>query len=112
MWQNKLLPHRQQLNRTRSKGITIIGAISEKDVTVYKKCTLLYELGTGTNLKLVKPFISRLAFSVRDPKRTVLVLDNHSAHVSLKTELLANAHGMILLFLPPTCSRLNPIEHL
>lgn len=73
---------------------------------------MIYELGAGTNLKLVKPFLTRLAISVKEPRNTVIVLDNHSAHVSLKTENLAEAHGMTLLYLPPTCSRLNPIEHL
>lgn len=39
-----------------------------------------------------------------------MVLDNHTAHSSLKVATMARNKGIKLLFTPPTDSELNPIE--
>ena len=49
---------------------------------------------------------------VNDVKKTVIILDNCSAHASAKTVKLVEELGFTLLFLPVCCSRLNPIERL
>ena len=47
-----------------------------------------------------------------NPYNTVIVLDNHVAHSSGNTCALAKELGFTMLFLPPSASRLNPIERL
>ena len=44
------------------------------------------------------------------PRGSVVVLDNASFHHSSQAKLLAQAHGVELVFLPPYSPDLNPIE--
>jgi transposase len=45
-------------------------------------------------------------------KNSVLVMDNHSSHISKKVKELLLKEKVEVLFLPPYCSELNPIEML
>jgi putative transposase len=63
-----------------------------------------------TNTRSVGRFFLRIFKHIDDPLRTVIVLDNHTAHKSNKIGLMARNKGVKLLFTPPTDSELNPIE--
>lgn len=45
-------------------------------------------------------------------KESVIVLDNHSSHRSMRTQSAVAETGAKILFLPPYSSELNPIEQL
>ena len=62
----------------RGKSITVIGAISaEWD-------DLLYMIDVKTNIQSVTRFFLRMFKKIVNPYRTVVVLDNHTAHTSNK----------------------------
>ncbi|XP_044166582.1 uncharacterized protein LOC122950645 [Acropora millepora] len=44
--------------------------------------------------------------------RSVVVMDNHAAHHVAGVEQIVEAAGAILLYLPPYCPELNPIEEI
>ena len=48
---------------------------------------------------------------LKDPNNTVLVLDNHSAHIGRDLTRLFDQSGITILNLPPHSSPLNPIEN-
>ena len=85
--------------------MTIIGAIGHN-------IPLLAKLGKYTNCDLVRKFLYMTKNYVKDPKKTVLVLDNCSSHCANRTDEIVEKLGYTLLYLPVTCSRLNPIEKL
>ena len=47
-----------------------------------------------------------------EPRKAIIVLDNHTAHTSKKAKQFANDLGVTLFYLPPTASELNPIERM
>ena len=67
-------PHTQELQPVRTKGITIIGAISNQFQDI------LYSTGQSTNIELTNEFLETISENVADLSKTVVVLDNHSVH--------------------------------
>lgn len=82
--------------------MTIIGAISNK----WK--ALKYILTEKTTICNVEQFFNHIEWCVE--RGSVMVLDNHAAHKSLRIKNLASRMGIDLLFMPPTASELNPVE--
>ena len=65
-----------------------------------------------TNTKFFIKFLKYICAGLEDPRHTVIILDNHTAHKSIKAKNLAAELGITLHFLPPTASELNPIERM
>lgn len=90
----------------RGKSITIIGAISAE------WNDLVYKIEPKTNTQSVKRFFLKMFKQIDHPLRTVVVLDNHTAHTSKYIKKMASNKGIKLLYTPPTDSELNPIERM
>ena len=98
-------PIYHQLNITREKSVTVMGLIGEE------LGRLLWDLAESTNKIAVENFFITCIKYVRDPRNTVIVMDNHSAHVGASLMSLFAENGVIILNLPPHSSPLNPIEN-
>jgi hypothetical protein len=94
------------LNSDRGKSVTIIGGVS----TAWPD--MKYIVTDKTNVICFKLFLNHIGQFVDKtaPEKTVLVLDNHSAHKSKNLLGLQKKHNLEFLFLPPSASELNPVE--
>ena len=60
-------------------------------------------------IHVLKHFIDHMNVSLEQP--AILILDNHTSHITIEAIDLARNHGLSLLTLPPHCShRLQPLD--
>ena len=108
IWMPRNQPMHMRLNAERGKSRTLFGAISNRWNDMEWG---IRDKTNGVNFCdfLIMICVPRL---VENPRRTVIILDNHAAHKSKKARKLADRLGITLYFLPPTASELNPIERM
>ncbi len=90
---------------TRGKNITVVGAIRRQGPVVMRSFT-----GAMTGRRFLA-FCQSTLFP-RMKRRDTLVLDNLRAHHHPNLLASASQFGIKLLYLPPYCPSLNPIEFL
>jgi transposase len=86
------------------KNITLYGAITEKS-NIFS-----YGAYDSTNIANFTKFIEVLKKDEVTLKQSIIVMDNHSSHQSHHIKDILIQEGVELLYLPPYCSELNPIE--
>jgi transposase len=105
IWQprDSVLPLVVQRTQQKEKNITIIGAISVQNDSLF------YLVTYSTTIDTVQDFYQRYKRSEElDDK--VLVMDNHRAHWSEQIQDFLENNGATPLYLPPCSSYFNPIE--
>ncbi|XP_030745132.1 uncharacterized protein LOC115874168 [Sitophilus oryzae] len=66
-------------------------------------------IDTDIYFKVVEHFIKSVRASKDNP--TLLIVDGHSTHKSLKAVNLCREHGIVVITLPPHCTnRLQPVD--
>ena len=108
VWMPRDKPIFMRLNAERGKSRTLFGAISNR------WNDMEYGIRDKTNAINFCDFLKMICIPrlVENPRRTVIILDNHAAHKSKKARNLADKLGISFYFLPPTASELNPIERM
>lgn len=91
--------------RNWKSSTTILGALSPQGVQA------VMSLEGATDRLAFEAFIEQVLLPTLQPGQ-VVVLDNLSAHKSLKSQQLVEAAGCSWLFLPPYSPDFNPIEML
>jgi transposase len=106
-WTPKLEPIKYPINKSRGKGITVMGAISQH---LGKP---LFTMEVSTNSSAFQSFLTKLRqrFPLKSTRVTI-VLDNARAHTTLDVKQLAEALNLELLFMPPYTPEFNSIEAL
>ncbi len=106
-WTPKIEPVKYPINKTRGKGITVMGAISQH---LGKP---LFTLEVSTNSAAFQSFLEKLRgrFPLKSTRVTV-VLDNARAHTTLDARRLAEELNIELMFMPPYSPEFNCIEAL
>jgi transposase len=99
------------LNPKKEHHITVIGAISSE-----REQWLAYKIYDTTTKENVQKFMRFLLGSVMPGRRTLVVLDLHPAHWHLfkndnSIRQILEEKNVNLLYLPPSSSAMNPIEH-
>ena len=105
IWQPKdsVLPLVIQRTQKKEENITIIGAISVQNDSLFHLVTY------STSIDTVQDFYKRYRNSEQlDDK--VIVMDNHRAHWSEKIQDFLENNGARPEYLPPCSSYFNPIE--
>jgi hypothetical protein len=104
VWHTPCDPIVFKLPSNRGQSHTVIGAISS-DVSK----PLYWQLAQHTNTESFNHFMSLLLRHYCSNK-CLFILDNHTAHHSLKFRNFIEKQGLKVLYLPPGGSALNPIE--
>ena len=106
VWQPRMCNFSIPIPRIRTKGFTVIGAISDTiNLGGY------FEIADATKTPSVCKFFRNLATKLTLPawKKPYLVIDNHSSHTTQKTvDVLQQYYHP--LFLPPCSSPLSSVE--
>lgn len=98
-------PIKVTVPKEKGTSTTISGAISNKRAGIYYKAT------TGTTEANTKNYFVQLFNSgwVGDLSKTVIVMDNHSAHKTYKLLEYIHSKKVTVLFTPTASSALNPV---
>jgi hypothetical protein len=106
-WSHAKHPVKMVVNRTRGKGITILGTIG----SVMSRPVLMQAAATSREellkyIPLIRPACPTVVGALN------LVLDNHSVHHSKNVASLFRLHNIVLHFTPPYSPEFNSIESL
>jgi hypothetical protein len=106
-WSHAKSPVKVVVNRTRGKGITVIGTIG----SVMSKPVLMQAAATNEG-ELLK-FLPRIRAACPTVVGALhLVLDNHSSHHSRNVAQICRLHNLVLHFMPSYSPEFNSIESL
>jgi transposase len=91
---------------SKPKNVTLYGAITEsKGIFSYHQCET-------TNIENFVEFVAVMKRDELNLKNAIIVMDNHSSHQSHIVKNLLAEEEVEIMYLPPYCSELNPIEKL
>ena len=102
-WMNPKRPVHVRINPNKTP-VGITGAITSHKQAFY------YVQQKGTTLQNVIGVIDQVPLP--NPRRTVLVMDNHNVHRTQELQDYVNGKGISILMLPPSSSSLNPVGKL
>ena len=106
VWQHPSDPIVQRIPNRRGSGTTILGAIS----TLWGRMNTT--TGVSTCSEEVLLFFKSMMRLVKIPSNAVVVMDNHKSHGVPEVVDFLQSKGVIIHYLPPNASFLNPIERM
>lgn len=92
-----------------------------KNTSKYQSNTIGFYAAVGRNTidflqnskkESIANFLTKIKQANMDYDAIIVVLDNYSSHTSYEVKNTADTLGISLLFLPPYCPDLNPIEQI
>jgi len=104
MWVKKDEPFHTRLAPTRGKSVQIQGAISNRQPE------FMWTAKKKNNARSFKALLVKLTPWLKDPARTVYILDNASWHRNPGIKAYLRGKGISVMYLPSSSSVLNPIE--
>ena len=106
VWQHQNDPFYHMLPKVNKKNVTVIGAIGKEARQHFK-----FIIAPKTATKHVHTFFVKLRPFIKNPEKTCIIMDNHTAHRSHKVQDYLQKMGVRVIFTAPGASSINPIEN-